>query len=345
MHVYQSRNNNYDILRVVAALCIMFTHSFDLLGLDKLEPLMIFSSQKNNFAHIGLSIFFAVSGYLIAKSAITSSSFKNYLWKRFLRIQPLLIIVSLLSIFIIGPLFTQSTIGAYFSNIHSYTYIRNIMPLFGIQFTLPNVFNTNIGDAGVNGSMWTLIVEERLYLIIGLLFLQKAYLKKILIVGILFLNIFYFIQTVFFNGSFAHYLKGGNVYYAIIFLNASLFYFLQIQFTTIKYKLLITTLLFAFLYFTSFYIFKNSVQLIFIPFLVILLAEIKSSINNASKYGDITYGLYIFSFPVQQMLIANKICPSPYLLFLVTILIVTPLAFLSWHLIEKKLLSLKQIVQ
>jgi peptidoglycan/LPS O-acetylase OafA/YrhL len=345
MQQIQSRNNNYDLLRVVAALCIMFTHSFDLLGQNRKETLMVFSNQKLNFAHIGLAIFFAVSGYLIAKSADTSSSFKNYIWKRFLRIQPLLIIVSIISIFIMGPIFTTSSLAAYFADFHTYTYLRNVMPLFGIQFILPNVFSTNIGDPGVNGSMWTLIVEERLYLIIGLLFLHKVHFKKILVAGIIILNILFFLNSVFYDGYLIPYFNGSNVSYALIFLNASLFYLVQVSFSTIKLKALVSLLLFSILYFTSFSIFKSSVQTILIPFLVIVLAEIKGFTNNAAKYGDITYGLYIFSFPVQQMLIASKFCISPFTLFSTTLLIVVPLAFLSWHFIEKKLLSLKEKLQ
>lgn len=91
-------NNNYDFLRVFAALCITLTHSYNLLQQSELEPLMKFSGQRVDFSFIGLSIFFSVSGYLVAKSAITSPSFKNYVWKRFLRIQPLLIVVCILSV-------------------------------------------------------------------------------------------------------------------------------------------------------------------------------------------------------------------------------------------------------
>lgn len=341
----QNRNNNYDILRVIAALCILYTHSFDLLGKNTEETLMVLTDQKINFAYVGLVIFFTVSGYLIAKSADTSSSFKNYIWKRFLRIQPLLIVVSIVSILIIGPFFTTSSLTAYFTNTQTYFYIRNVVPLFGIQFTLPNVFITNIGDAGVNGSMWTLVVEERLYLILGLLFVHKIYFKKILITGILMLNILYFFNSVFSNGQFIPYLSGLHIYYALVFLNGSLFYFIEIPFAKIKFKSFALISISFILYFTSFTIFKNSIQVLLVPFFIIAIAEVKCLTNNAAKYGDITYGLYIFSFPVQQMLISSKVCTSAFGLLYSTLLIVVPLAFLCWHLIEKKLLSLKEKVQ
>ncbi|MEQ1553344.1 MAG: acyltransferase family protein, partial [Ferruginibacter sp.] len=103
----ERQQNNYDFLRVFAALCITFTHSFNLLKLNEKEYLLKFTNGKIDFAFVGLCIFFSISGYLIAKSAIVSPSFKNYLWKRFLRIQPMLILVCILSVFILGPFFTE----------------------------------------------------------------------------------------------------------------------------------------------------------------------------------------------------------------------------------------------
>jgi len=59
------------------------------------------------------------------------------------------------------------------------------------------------------------------------------------------------------------------------------------------------------------------------------------------KYGDYTYGIYIFSFPIQQILIATKSTNNPFLLFFYTMIIVVPIAFVSWHFFEKKILAFK----
>ena len=158
-------------------MCITLTHSYNLLQQSELEPLMRFSGQRVDFSFIGLSIFFSVSGYLVAKSTITSPSFKNYVWKRFLRIQPLLIVVCMLSIFILGPLFTSLNIREYFIYTETYSYFRNILPVFGIQFSLPGVFLNNPAESGVNGSLWTLVTEERLYILLAFLFLFRQKMK------------------------------------------------------------------------------------------------------------------------------------------------------------------------
>ena len=342
MNVNERYSNNFDALRVFAALCITLTHSYDLLKLDLQEPLMKLTNQKLNFAFVGLSIFFTVSGYLIAKSAATSKSFIHYCWKRFLRIQPLLIVVCLLSIFIIGPIFTTISVKEYFSNFHSYTYSRNILPFFGIQFNLPNVFTNNIGESGINGSLWTLVVEERLYLILGLIFLARKYAAKYFVIVVATLNLFYFFTIFFLKNGVYEYLDTQAFTLALMFVNASGFYFLKIDFNELaknKFSFLSVLAILTLAYFFNFlFVFK----VIFIPFFILLLTNIKSVFNRFGKYGDFTYGIYIFSFPVQQILIAkNATGQNPILLFLYTLLIVIPFAYFSWHLFEKKVLLLK----
>ena len=341
MNVTNGRfKNNYDFLRLFAAFCIAFTHSFNLLLVNNGEPLMFVSGNRYDFSFIGLSIFFCVSGYLITKSACTSKSFLQYCWKRFLRIQPLLIVVCLLSVLLIGPLYTSLDTTAYFANLSTWTYFRNIFPATGIQFTLPGVFEKNIAESSVNGSLWTLIVEERLYLFMSLLFLAKH--KKIYFVYIMLLiNLLYMCRGFIFFGTIATYLNGGHIFYAMLFLNAGVLYLLNIDFCSLKKRkywlVFIPVAIFCMVWPVL-----NFLQVMVIPFCVIILANIKGITNKAGRWGDFTYGIYIFSFPVQQMLIASRpYGGNPYLLFLETILIVVPLAILSWYIVEKKFLGMK----
>ena len=58
----------------------------------------------------------------------------------------------------------------YFKEKDTCTYFRNTMPLFGIQFKLPQVFINNIAENGGNGLLWTLIVERKTLFIVGATF-------------------------------------------------------------------------------------------------------------------------------------------------------------------------------
>ncbi len=337
MNFDERQQNNYNILRLLAAIFITLSHSFGLLKLSEKEPLNQVSHQTIQFSFIGLCIFFSCSGYLIAKSACTSVSFKNYIWKRFLRIQPLLIVWCLIAIFIVGVLFTSLSATNYFINKDTWAYLKTILPVFGIRFTLPQVFSNNIAENGVNGSLWTLVIEERLYLFIALIFLFRRAAKSFFISIIVLLNIVYYISTISLQGSFLSGFNTSGSFYSIIFLNASLLYFLKVAFSKSISVLLICSAVLLVASFSGF----DFLKVIAIPIFIIAISQIKGITNKVGKYGDFTYGIYIFSFPTQQILIATKCVSNPFALFFYTMLIVLPLAIISWHLLEKKMIRLK----
>ncbi len=337
-------NNNYDFLRIFAATCICFTHSFNLLQKDALEPMMQLLGQRYDFSFIGLSIFFSISGYLIAKSAYTSSSLVSYFWKRFLRIQPLLILVCVLTVFVMGPIFTILPAKEYFASPETWTYFRNIFPATGIQFVLPGVFANNMHANAVNGSLWTLVVEERLYLLVSVFFFFKKQ-KKLFAFMILLANLVIAFKSFFFTETIVEYLGGGHVFYALIFLNAAVLYQLSIDFKFLQKQKFTWLASIALLIVAFTFSGIQFLQVWVIPFCVILIAHVRAATNRAGKWGDFTYGVYIFSFPVQQMLIASsEMLHTPLVLFFATMAIVLPLSALSWHLLEKKCLNYKKLL-
>jgi peptidoglycan/LPS O-acetylase OafA/YrhL len=77
-------------------------------------------------------------------------------------------------------------------------------------------------------------------------------------------------------------------------------------------------------------------------YLVLYLASLPSRLSGFARYGDFSYGVYIYAFPVQQLLVAWMGGRVPVLLLAAMALpIVVVLAALSWHLVEKRALSLK----
>lgn len=339
----ERQQNNFDFLRVFAALCVTFAHSFNHTYPQFIEPLYTLSGGKFTFADIGLCIFFSISGYLIVKSAHHSGSFKNYIWKRVLRIQPLLLVVCFLTVFLLGPFFTTLGTKEYFMQPHTWSYFRNIAPIFGLQFNLPGVFENYTGEKGVNGSIWTLIVEERLYLVIAFIFFTVKERTHLLLAVTILFNSAYF-TSIIRPGFAVPFFSGSALFYAVLFLNAGLYYLLHNPghnknnwFILASVLLILTSWLLP-----GFY----CLNVFAVPLLVINLATKKGILNKAGRYGDFTYGIYVFSFPVQQMLSAGAVTGSnPYILFALTLLIVVPAAVISWHFIEKKMLMLKNRVQ
>ena len=155
-----------------------------------------------------------------------------------------------------------------------------------------------------------------------------------------------FFHFVFFNENLIKYFNHGHVFYALIFLNASALFLLDLDFSRYLKLGLIFTGIISLLILSVFSTLEKSIHVILLPVIVNLIAHLKGFTNKAGRYGDFTYGIYAFSFPVQQILIATKIIKDkPLHLFFLTLLIVIPISILTWHLMEKKMLVLKNYIK
>jgi peptidoglycan/LPS O-acetylase OafA/YrhL len=105
-----ARYPNFDLIRLVAASSVIFSHAFLIgEGTEKNEPLVRLLGVGNIAGIYGVWVFFIISGLLVTQSAIGTRSVARFLWKRFLRIYPALIVCAVVCGIVVGALF--STIG------------------------------------------------------------------------------------------------------------------------------------------------------------------------------------------------------------------------------------------
>lgn len=346
------RNNNFDILRLLCALLVIVSHSYALLNLHGDEPLRQITHMII-LSDIGLCGFFTISGYLILNSLLNSTSIVFYLAKRFLRIFPGLL-VCLIVVVGVCSLFYDGQTG-YWLQKQTYSFLYNNLGLYTIQYEIPDVFANNPFDT-VNGSLWTLAYEFTLYLcIIGLFFIRKhrvllTILTAIALVLCLIKNTYFannFSNTVYFGlsvNSFALFAQ----YFAIGMLMQ-----LRNYWQTNKERWIIVSVCLV-LALVGIYISSSHLSIYLKPILMlcfsvlfILLGEMYwKCVSDAIKHvGDMSYGVYIYSFPLQQMLIAWLPNINPIQLMCLTIVSVLPISYVSWRYIEKPALSLKRYLQ
>jgi len=168
-----SRTNHFDVIRLIASILVVFSHSFNLshgkvLG-KQYEPLMQLSRGKITLGGIAVLVFFVISGFLITASFDKDKNLLSFFRKRCLRIYPGLIVVVILTAFVLGPLMTELPLWDYFKNPETYSYLLNNIGFIRYQDFLPGVFQYNIVPNYINGSLWTLKYELLCYISTALL--------------------------------------------------------------------------------------------------------------------------------------------------------------------------------
>ena len=160
----RDRANNFDLLRLVAALAVIVSHSFALVG--DAEPLHHFHTTLGSTAVL---VFFAVSGLLVRRSWEHDPRPRAYWTKRVLRMWPALAVGTTATALVLGPLVTTAPLRDYFSSWETWTYPVGFLLMSPFGAELPGVFAHHPVARTVNGSLWTLHVEVMAY---ALLFLM-----------------------------------------------------------------------------------------------------------------------------------------------------------------------------
>lgn len=158
--VVEVRDNNFGIVRLLAALFVIVGHMHILAGGMAPELYGI------PIHEVGVDIFFIIGGYLIARSWMRGPDFAKYICRRIFRIFPALFFCVCITVFLVGPLATSLTLGEYFSDRLTWKYLMNIF--LSTNHALPGVFADNPYPAAVNGSLWSLPVEFMMYFLLPL---------------------------------------------------------------------------------------------------------------------------------------------------------------------------------
>jgi peptidoglycan/LPS O-acetylase OafA/YrhL len=330
----QINNNCFDFLRFFFAFNILLAHLWEL---SQNKTLFILSHFSNSA--IAVKGFFVISGFLVAKSYTNTPSLKEYFLKRAKRILPAYIFVVLFATIILS-FFSYYSFSEYFNDSNVYQYFGwNIVFLNFLQPCLPGIFENNLICA-VNGALWTLKVEEGFYIILPIIFYFILKTKKplwILITIYLFSIIYWFVLDFYFNQPLlAKQLPGYLAYFSI-----GMYLFLNFK-TLIKNKIIFLFIAVLTIIASSFFDLKIN---IFYPaafgITLIILAYSLPFLNKFGKFGDFTYGMYIYHFPIIQLFRQYNLFEKfdPILMAIVAIVITFLFAVFSWFFIEKRFLD------
>jgi len=335
-------DNAFDALRLFAALLVIFGHAFRLTG----EPGLAFAG--NGIATTGVKIFFVVSGYLVAQSWLRDPHFGRFMRRRLLRIVPGLAAVVVLTEFALGPAISNLPVSAYFTDQHAWSYLGNLA--FYPADALPGVFASNIAPNEVNGSLWSLPPEMSMYLLLSVLagvsFALTGAYRLFALAAILFTLVG--LVVVVPSPELRQWLVYGTRVWA--WFSVAPFFLVGACYTFCGWDRSLNRgvafLLLALLFVAPEVPVVTELLLVAaLPYIVLAFGNAPAPLGGAlTRNGDLSYGLYLYAFPIQQALVATVGTPGgAFGNFILAAVLAAACAAMSWHFVEKPALRAKPV--
>ncbi len=335
------QKNSLDLLRLVAASLVLYSHQHALMG--QTEPLFF---GWTTFGGAGVTIFFFLSGMLVWSSWLRDADVRRFFMRRSLRIFPALWLVVLMTVFLLGPVFSTLVLADYGSSSTSWRYLSTAVLV--VRHSLPGVFADNPFPAAVNGSLWTLPVEFLCYITVAALGCVTWGSRRVLIALGLGLTVLL--------ASFAPQVLGLRFvphFEMVAMFWAGVFYAGVVQSNgedktsnAVSDRALACGL--GALALLGFALcgdrgLERTAMLVCAAVLVQLALRFSAGAKLTDRLGDLSYGVYIFAFPVQQIVVHwGRGAGWGFGVSLALSLALTGvLAFASWHLLEKQALRFK----
>lgn len=331
----KNRDNNLQFLRFMAAIAVVYAHSFGVTGHTKDE--IFFSIFGIGIGDVAVDVFFVISGFLVTKS-FCSRSFGDFLIARVTRIYPALWVSTFLFVLIAGLIFSPLPAVKFWLRHDTLTYVfKNLTMLPGIGHDkfLPFAFDSSHSE--FNTSLWTLPHELQMYMLLSGLGVLGLLRFPSVVLGVVLVGGTSFVSNVF--GSF-HLLDIDRSRFIFLFFSGAAFYVLRHKVFIPQWLAGCLILALGMIGLLTRDHLWHRVALVFVvPFLSIWIGFFPGgAIRKFNSVGDYSYGLYIFSCPIQFYLAARYTDAAPWEIFLLTLVIVIPMAILSWRFVESRAL-------
>ena len=331
-----TRSNNWNLIRLIAAVGVIYGHSTLLTpGGRQTDFFAVNVARGITYSgQMAVIIFFFLSGALVTKSLVTSKSPLHFAAKRVFRIYPGLIVCTAISAFILPIIFGN---GVKIQD--SFKYFKENALGISNSYYIPGLFSEAKSQA-INGSLWTIPNEVRLYFLLFLLFFISQKLSKQSLIGLNFIFLWFLIYApseVPLVG--ANMQTRGNPIWVI---NSIFFTLGSLAFLTglgkLKgycYGITSASMYLLWTYFPS----RHLIFFISLVFGAMFLSKLKV-LNSINLKSDYSYGIYLYGWPAAQIVNLQLPWTNSDNGFLLSLLLAAFFAACSWHFIEKRGIAL-----
>jgi peptidoglycan/LPS O-acetylase OafA/YrhL len=341
-------DNSFDTLRLFFAVLVIFSHSYVLgRGSNDTEPLFVLTNGQITFGNVSVWAFFVISGFLIAQSWTRSPNPRKFLKRRIARIYPGFIVAALLTALVVVPFAADPetrqpvAVGNF------------LLQTLRLQlFDVSPVFVHNAQPNALNGSLWSVPFEFWCYIGILLLgvtgLLRRRWPVVAIFAAVIVWHLYLSITGWIPGGKILGIIFGFPLFWAIVlpfFLAGSLFHLFGGT-ALLRKPLMIAAL--AILVASNFV--PNGL-IVTLPvcgaYLLLGLAYLPSLRPlNLGRFGDFSYGTYLYAFPIQQLIVKfGGGSMAPLKLFLLAAPISVGVGALSWFLVERHFLARESILK
>jgi peptidoglycan/LPS O-acetylase OafA/YrhL len=353
------RSNAFNFLRLLFAITVIVDHAFPLGGFGE-DPMWKWSKNQDSLGGIAVAGFFAISGYLITKSSM-SSDFVQFLWRRILRIFPAYWVVLLVTSGVLAPIlwsleakewsnFSGSGVCSPARYVVANWFLEIGQYCIGDLFSETTPYGKQVKASVFNGSLWTLIFEWRCYLLVGVLGLFGVLHKyKLLVVTITFwFYLMLLIQTVMpdFPGKAVFWLDGvqsiHTIRFTCIFMIGATAALYADRLPVDDRVGILSGLSFIYSLLNGGYYAIGYPCLVY--FVLWLAIRLPDGLKKIGAKNDYSYGIYIYGFLIQQILAYFNFNVYGLWIYILSAMLLSYFcAVASWHFIEKPALSLKRV--
>ncbi|MCK8643364.1 acyltransferase family protein [Mycobacterium colombiense] len=333
--VFDPRNNALNVWRLILASGVILEHSWALTGRKLHPPVDQLLTQG------WVDGFFVISGFLITSSWVRNPRLREYFVARALRIFPGLWVCMAVVAFVIAPIGVAIQGGSAVRLLLSPAPITYVLNNAGLNVYHAGIDGTpkNVPFPGVwDGVLWTLIFELFCYVAVAAAgvagLMNRRWPAPVIFTLFLVVSVLvsYPVETV-------PTIVQMVTRFALVFAAGAVLHEFR---DVIPARWSLVALSAAIVVVTGLLV-PNYRILAALPLAyAVVVSGALLHHKRLRLRTDLSYGVYIYAWPMQQLLVICGLAFLPPLVFAVVAAIATlPLAALSWFLVEKRALSLK----
>ena len=329
--------NNFNLMRFLFASLVLVSHSYELLDGSRVhEPLTVLFGSLS-FGEVAVDAFFLLSGFLIAKSWASSPSIRTFVVKRVLRIVPGFVVAYMASLLFFGLIGWRFDF-AYYKQIVPMVMLKNLILLHPPDVAI--AFPGSNYDL-LNGSMWTIQFEFACYIFLCAVGVSGLFSRRWPVIGLaIALITANIVVKSGFGGIIDHYYLSRFIRLSGVFLAGSV-YFVYIERIRFEYRIalfavvFLIALMYSRLFAEAAFSVAGGYLLLFLSFRLELLKKFSMAMP------DYSYGIYLYGWPAQKVVISFFAVREPMLVILLSLLMAIVFGALSWYFIERPFMLMK----